>query len=1001
MFEKFTEGAIKVIMLSQEEARRMGHNFVGTEQLLLGVIGQRHGIGAKALKKLKVTLKKARKEIELYIGRGGGFVASEIPFTPRAKRVLEMAVHEGKDLGQNFVGTEHILLALIAESDGVAMRTLEKMGIDVPKLRNLIFSYIEETQEEILRPLTQAEKFLLERERKGSQTPTLDEFAENISKDALDGNLDPVIGRQKEIDDVIAILARRTKNNPVLIGEPGVGKTAVAEGLAQLILTENVPDFLDGSIIMALDLGSILAGTKYRGEFEERLKRIVEEAQNDSAIIVVIDEIHTLVGAGAAEGAVDAANILKPALARGKFRCIGATTNDEYRKYIERDPALERRFQPVNVAEPSVGTTIEILRGLRSKFERHHALSYHDDALEQAAILSSKYIADRFLPDKAIDVLDESGARVRLENRRLPIGLRSLMQELQTAITEKENAVRRHDFITAKEFLDHEMEVRTHMKIMKQSSLTEEMRGVVPRRDLDIVLENDVANVVSNWTGIPVTKISGSESERLLQMEDILHERLIGQEDAVTAVSKAIRRARVGLRNPNRPIASFIFAGPTGVGKTELTKALSDYMFGSEDSMIRLDMSEYMEKHTVAKLIGSPPGYVGYNEGGQLTEAVRSKPYSVVLLDEVEKAHPDVFNLLLQILDDGRLTDSKGRLIDFTNTLIVMTTNLGAKIIERESGIKAKTQPESGLKLVTNEGIFGWEPAPEADQDSNVREKVRKLVNDELKNFFRPEFLNRIDEIIVFSHLTRRDLWQICDLMIKSLVNRLKDKEINLIVKKPVQALLTDEGYDPLYGARPLRRVIMHYLEDELAEKCLSQTLYPNTKIIVDRKTLEQKRKEKMSMDINELQINNTERDLLTQTSTDYRESETYTNELSIQIDFSEVDPKFLSVLETEDKEKKKDEMVTIAGVSIVAEKLRGLIESETVEEKPIEKSYSDEPKNMGIQEDSKNKEMVNLDPTVFNEDFNDEEQEKKSKGNLFNLFKKLKDFFGKESRGR
>ena len=942
MFEKFTEGAIKIIMLSQEEARRMGHNFVGTEQLLLGVIGQRHGIGAKSLKKLKVTLKKARKEIELYIGRGGGFVASEIPFTPRAKRVLEMAVHEGKDLGQNFVSTEHILLALIAESDGVAMRTLEKMGIDVHKLRNVILSYIEETQEEILRPLSQAEKFLLDRERKGSQTPTLDEFAENISKDALDGNLDPVIGRQKEIDDVIAILARRTKNNPVLIGEPGVGKTAVAEGLAQLILTENIPDFLDGSVIMALDLGSILAGTKYRGEFEERLKRIVEEAQNDSAIIVVIDEIHTLVGAGAAEGAVDAANILKPALARGKFRCIGATTNDEYRKYIERDPALERRFQPVNVPEPSVGTTIEILRGLRSKFERHHALSYHDDALEQSAILSSKYIADRFLPDKAIDVLDESGARVRLENRRLPIGIKCLMKELQIAMTEKENAVRKHDFPSAKSFLDLEMEVRTHMRIMKQSSLTEELRGIVGRRDdVDVVLENDVANVVSNWTGIPVTKISGSESERLLKMEETLHQRLIGQEDAVTAVSKAIRRARVGLRNPNRPIASFIFAGPTGVGKTELTKALSDYMFASEDSMIRLDMSEYMEKHTVAKLIGSPPGYVGYSEGGQLTEAVRSKPYSVVLMDEVEKAHPDVFNLLLQILDDGRLTDSKGRLIDFTNTLIVMTTNLGAKIIERESGIKPKSQePQSGLKLTVNEGIFGWEPAPEPIQDSTVRDKVRRLVNDELKNFFRPEFLNRIDEIIVFSHLTRYDLWKICDLMIKSLVNRLKDKEINLVVKKSVQALLTDEGYDPLYGARPLRRAIMSYLEDELAEKCLSQTLFPKTKIIVGRKTLEQKRKEKLSLELKNLKITSDEyANVIEKNRTEYLseysqydETCTYTNELHIEIDFSEVDPKFLENSNSEkklkDKKQKSANKLSISGIPILPDRIKGLVQS-------------------------------------------------------------------------
>jgi ATP-dependent Clp protease ATP-binding subunit ClpC len=862
MFEKFTEGAIKVIMLSQEEARRMGHNFVGTEQLLLGVIGQRHGIGARALKKLKVTLKKARKEIELYIGRGTGFVASEIPFTPRAKRVLEMAVHESKDLGQNFVGTEHILLALIAESDGVAMRTLDKLNVDIHKLRNLILTYIEETQEEILRPLTQAEKFLLDREKKGSPTPTLDEYAENITKEAIDGNLDPVIGREKEIDDVIAVLARRTKNNPVLIGEPGVGKTAVAEGLAQLILTEKVPDFLDGSLIMALDLGSILAGTKYRGEFEERLKRIVEEAQNDSAVIIVIDEIHTLVGAGAAEGAVDAANILKPALARGKFRCIGATTNDEYRKYIERDPALERRFQPVHVDEPSIGTTIEILRGLRSKFEQHHTLSYHDKALEQAAILSSKYVADRYLPDKAIDVLDEAGARVRLENRRLPLGLRSLMHELQETIKDKEDCIKEHDFEAAKQLLDHEMEVRTHIRIMKQSALTNEARGF-SRRDVDMVTENDVADVVSNWTGIPVTKITGSESARLLKMEDTIHERIIGQKHAVIAVSKAIRRARVGLRNPNRPIASFIFAGPTGVGKTELTKALSDYMFGSEESMIRLDMSEYMEKHTVAKLIGSPPGYVGYNEGGQLTEAVRSKPYSVVLLDEVEKAHPDVFNLLLQILDDGRLTDSKGRVIDFTNTLIIMTTNLGAKIIERESGIKPKSeQGERGFKI-TPDAVIGWEPVPEPIKDPEIFERVTKLVNDELKNFFRPEFLNRIDEIIVFNHLTRMDIWEICELMIKQVQNRLKDKGINLIVDLSVQAFLTDEGYDPIYGARPLRRAIMHYLEDTLAEQCLSKTLYPNTKIIVRRKKVE-------------------------------GTLMTYTNELEVEVDFSDVDPNLL-----------------------------------------------------------------------------------------------------------
>ena len=862
MFEKFTEGAIKVIMLSQEEARRMGHNFVGTEQLLLGVIGQRHGIGARALKKLKVTLKKARKEIELYIGRGTGFVASEIPFTPRAKRVLEMAVHEGKDLGQNFVGTEHILLALIGESDGVAMRTLDKLNVDIPKLRNLILAYIEENQEETLRPLTQAEKFLLEREKKGSSTPTLDEYSENISKEAVDGKLDPVIGRDQEIHDVIKVLARRRKNNPVLVGEPGVGKTAVAEGLAQLILTEKAPDFLDGHLILALDLGSILAGTKYRGEFEERLKRIVEEAQNDAAVILVIDEIHTLVGAGAAEGAVDAANILKPALARGKFRCIGATTIDEYRKYIERDPALERRFQPIQVKEPSVGVTIDILRGLRSKFEQHHTLSYHDKAVEQAAILADQYIADRFLPDKAIDVLDEAGSRVRLENRRLPLGMKRLLKELQDTLRDKEESIKEHDFDVAKQLVDHEMEVRTHITIMKQAALTNEALGLT-RKEVDTVMENDVAEVIAGWTGVPVSKISDSESKRLLKMEDTLHERLIGQHHAIVSVSKAIRRARVGLRNPDRPIASFIFAGPTGVGKTELTKALSEYMFGNEDSMIRLDMSEYMEKHTVAKLIGSPPGYVGYNEGGQLTEAVRTKPYSVVLLDEVEKAHPDVFNLLLQILDDGRLSDSKGRVIDFKNTLIIMTTNLGAKIIERESGIQPKSKLDKPALRIDEDGCLDWEPAAEPIKDASVFEKVTELVNEELKQFFRPEFLNRLDEIIVFNHLTKYDIWEICGLMIGQLEKRLQEKEITLEVDISVRNLLTEEGYDPVYGARPLRRAVMRLLEDTLAQECLTTPLYPKTRLIVSRL------KEEGSL------VN-------------------YTNEVTVEIDYSDVDPDLL-----------------------------------------------------------------------------------------------------------
>jgi len=829
MFEKFTEGAIKVIMLSQEEARRMGHNFVGTEQLFLGVVGQRQGLGAKALRSLNVTLKKARKEVENYIGRGTGFVASEIPFTPRAKRVLEMAVQEGKDIGQNYVGTEHILLALIAEEDGVAIRTIEKLGVDITQLRNKTLALIKENQEELLRPLTDSEKRILDREGDVSTTPTLDEYTDNITKEAVEGRLDPVIGRDKEIFEVIKVLARRSKNNPVLIGEPGVGKTAVAEGLAQLILTQDIPNFLEGNVIMSLDLGSLLAGTKYRGEFEERLKRIVEEAQLDSTIILVIDEIHTLVGAGAAEGAVDAANILKPALARGKFRCIGATTMEEYRKYIERDAALERRFQPVQVKEPSVGVTIDILRGLRAKFERHHSLSYHDKAIEQAAILADKFIADRYLPDKAIDVLDEAGSRVRLENKRLPEGILLLLNELQETLTEKDICVREQDYNTASQLLDYEMEVRIQIQIMKQAIQINEKAGL-KRVHIDMVMEEDIAEVIAGWTGIPMTKISETESKKLLNMEETLHERLIGQHQAIVSVSKAIRRARVGLRNPDRPIASFIFAGPTGVGKTELTKALAAYMFGSEEVMVRLDMSEYMEKHTVAKLIGSPPGYVGYSEGGQLTEAVRSKPYTVVLFDEVEKAHPDVFNLLLQILDDGRLTDSKGRTIDFKNTLIIMTSNVGAKIIEKESGIQARKPNKSSLDINSDFLSTATDPV----LDPNVFKRISFLVNEELKKYFRPEFLNRLDEIIIFSHLTRQDVKQISEIMIKQLQNRMKEKEVELEVRNSVKDILVEQGFDPIYGARPLRRAVMRLLEDNLAQEFLAKPLYPKTKLIID-----------------------------------------------------------------------------------------------------------------------------------------------------------------------
>ena len=867
MFEKFTEGAIKVIMLSQEEARRMGHNFVGTEQLFLGVVGQRQGLGAKALKSMGVTLKKARKEVENYIGRGTGFVASEIPFTPRAKRVLEMAVQEGKDIGQNYVGTEHILLALIAEEDGVAIRTIEKLGVDIAQLRKKTLDLIKENQEELLRPLTDVEKRILDHDG-DTTTPTLDEYADNITKEAIEGRLDPVIGRDKEIFEVIKVLARRRKNNPVLIGEPGVGKTAVAEGLAQLILTQDVPNFLEGNIIMALDLGTLLAGTKYRGEFEERLKRIVDEAQYDGTVILVIDEIHTLVGAGAAEGAVDAANILKPALARGKFRCIGATTTDEYRKYIERDAALERRFQPVHVKEPSVEITIDILRGLRSKFELHHTLSYHDDAIEQAARLADKFVADRYLPDKAIDVLDEAGSRVRLENKRLPHSILVLLKELQQTLSEKDIAVRKQDFETASNLLEYEMEVRTQIQVMKQALEINEKSGL-KRTHIDMVMEDDVAAVIAGWTGIPVTKLSESESLKLLNMEQTLHERIIGQHQAIVAVSKAIRRARVGLRNPNRPIASFIFAGPTGVGKTELTKALAAYMFGTEDTMVRLDMSEYMEKHTVAKLIGSPPGYVGYSEGGQLTEAVRGKPYTVVLFDEIEKAHEDVFNLLLQILDDGRLTDSKGRTIDFKNTLIILTSNVGAKIIEQESGIQSKKSNTSYFDINAQFLTSNEDGQSESEADAAVYKRISQLVNEELKKYFRPEFLNRLDDIIVFRHLTRTDITQISELMIKQLQNRMKEKNLELEVKEMARTLIIEQGYDPIYGARPLRRAIMRLLEDNLAEQCLSQQLYPRTKLIVD--------------------------------------ADLYEN-ITVEIDYSAVDPE---LRKNETKEKEKIELAT------------------------------------------------------------------------------------------
>ncbi|MCA9798322.1 MAG: ATP-dependent Clp protease ATP-binding subunit [Cyanobacteria bacterium HKST-UBA04] len=783
MFERFTEKAIKVIMLAQEEARRLGHNFVGTEQILLGLIGEGTGIAAKTLKGMGVNLKEARAEVEKIIGRGSGFVAVEIPFTPRAKRVLELSWDEARQLGHNYIGTEHLLLGLIREGEGVAARVLENLGVDLTKVRSNVIRMLGETRGSAATAAAPGR----------SKTPTLDEFAVNLTQAAQELRLDPVVGREKEIERVIQILGRRTKNNPVLIGEPGVGKTAIAEGLAQKIVHSDVPEILSDKKLVQLDIGLLVAGTKYRGEFEERLKKVMDEIRQAGNIILIIDELHTLIGAGAAEGAIDAANILKPALSRGELQCIGATTIAEYRKHIEKDPALERRFQPVFVDEPSVEETIEIVHGVREKYEQHHKLTITDEAVETAAVLSHRYITDRFLPDKAIDLIDEASSRVRLASSVLPPEGKELERELKAIIREKEQAIRNQAFEEASDLRDKEGELKDKIREVSEAWKKEQ-----EKEELQVVGE-DIADIVSSWTGIPVAKLTESESEKLLKMEDILHERVIGQQDAVTAISKAIRRARVGLKNPSRPIGSFIFSGPTGVGKTELAKTLADYFFGSEESMIRIDMSEYMERHTVSKLIGSPPGYVGYGEGGHLTESVRRKPYSVVLFDEIEKAHPDVFNMMLQILDDGMLTDSKGRTVDFKNTIIIMTSNVGARNIESNTSV-------------------GF--AVEDDGDA-AYERMKSKVMDEMKRVFRPEFLNRLDDTIIFHQLTKDEIREIVDIMAKNLVDRVEDQGMALTIEDEVKDLLAKEGYSPSYGARPLRRVIQKKIEDEVSELML------------------------------------------------------------------------------------------------------------------------------------------------------------------------------------
>ena len=800
MFERFTEKAIKVIMLAQEEARRLGHNFVGTEQVLLGLIGEGTGVAAKTLKSMGVTIKDAREQVEKIIGRGSGFVAVEIPFTPRAKKVLELSWDEARQLGHNYIGTEHLLLGLIREGEGIGTKVLENLGVDLNKCRSNVIKLLGETR------TSSTQTALAGNIQAKAKTPSLDEFGTDLTLAAQEQRLDPVVGREKEIERVIQILARRTKNNPILIGEPGVGKTAIAQGLAMKIVNSEVPDILENKKIVQLDMGLLVAGTKYRGEFEERLKKIMDEIRQAGNIILVIDEMHTLIGAGAAEGAIDAANILKPALSRGEIQVIGATTLDEYRKHIEKDSALERRFQMVLVEQPSVQETIEIIKGLKSKYEEHHKLKISDEAIIAATELSNKYITERFLPDKAIDIIDEAASRVRLNVSNLPPEGKELEKELKATIKQKEDAIRSQEFETASNLRNTEVQIKDKIRELQDSWRSSQ------ENNKPTVGVEEVAQVISTITGVPVTKITEGESERLLKLEDTLHKRVIGQNEAVIALSKAIRRARVGLKSPNRPIGSFIFSGPTGVGKTELAKALAEAVFGSEDNIVRVDMSEFMEKHSTAKLIGSPPGYVGYDDGGHMTEIIRKKPYSVVLFDEIEKAHPDVFNIMLQILDDGRLTDSKGRLISFKNTIIIMTSNVGAS-------------------MITSTQKLGFSVA--GDEKKDKYEKLKDTVMEELKKAFRPEFLNRIDDIIVFAHLSKEEIREIVDLMLKDLFKRLDERELTIEVGDDVKDYLAKEGYSEAYGARPLRRVIQKKIEDVLAEEILTGNYKPKDTLVM------------------------------------------------------------------------------------------------------------------------------------------------------------------------
>ena len=801
MFERFTDRARRVVVLAQEEARMLNHNYIGTEHILLGLIHEGEGVAAKALESLGISLEAVRQQVEEIIGQGQQAPSGHIPFTPRAKKVLELSLREALQLGHNYIGTEHILLGLIREGDGVAAQVLVKLGADLNRVRQQVIQLLHGYQGK--EPTSAAAGST---EAAPSTSLVLDQFGRNLTQGAREGKLDPVIGREKEIERVMQVLSRRTKNNPVLVGAPGVGKTAVVEGLAQKIVKGEVPETIKDKQLYTLDLGALVAGSRYRGDFEERLKKVLKEIRTRGDIILFIDEIHTLVGAGAAEGAIDAASILKPMLARGELQTIGATTLDEYRKYLEKDAALERRFQPIQVAEPTIAHTIEILKGLRDRYEAHHRVSITDGALVASAQLADRYISDRFLPDKAIDLIDEAGSRMRIRRMTAPPDLRDYDEKIAQVRKEKESAIDSQDFEKAAALRDNEKQL-----LAKKATREKEWKA----GDMDVVAEVNeelIAEVLATATGIPVFKLTEEESQRLLRMEDELHRRVIGQNDAIRALSQAIRRTRAGLKDPKRPGGSFIFAGPSGVGKTELSKTLAEFLFGDEDSLIMLDMSEYMEKHTVSRLFGSPPGYVGYEEGGQLTEKVRRKPFSVVLFDEIEKAHPDIFNSLLQILEDGRLTDAQGRMVDFKNTVIIMTTNLGTKDISKGVSVGFARQGES-------RGSY---------------DKMKTKVGEELKQHFRPEFLNRVDDIIVFHQLEQSEIFEIVDLMIAKLDDRLKDRDMGIELQPAAKKLLSERGYDPVLGARPLRRTIQREIEDMLSEKILFGELRPGTIVTVD-----------------------------------------------------------------------------------------------------------------------------------------------------------------------